>query len=123
LCLLAHHLDSGHVTLFTSWLGPLVQTPTLIITDLTSCHIRKGTTYQIFLNFPVKARKACTGELADREAYRVYLFSLSLTSTTFAWYTTLSPNSINSWEELERKFHEQFFLGEHELELANLVSV
>jgi hypothetical protein len=27
LCQLAHHLDSGHTTLFTSWLGPLVQTP------------------------------------------------------------------------------------------------
>jgi hypothetical protein len=37
------------------------------------------------------------GELADREAYCVCLFSLSLTSTTFAWYAILPPNSINSW--------------------------
>jgi hypothetical protein len=41
------------------------------------------------------------GELADREAYRVRLFSLSLTSTAFAWYATLPPNSIDSYEELE----------------------
>jgi hypothetical protein len=41
------------------------------------------------------------GELIDREAYRVRLFSLSLIGTAFAWYTTLPPNSINSWEELE----------------------
>jgi hypothetical protein len=40
------------------------------------------------------------GELADREAYCVRLFSLSLTGTTFTWYATLPPNSINSWEEL-----------------------
>jgi hypothetical protein len=63
------------------------------------------------------------GELADREAYRVCLFSLSLTGTAFVWYATLPPNSINSWEELEQKFHEHFFSGEHELELADLASV
>jgi hypothetical protein len=63
------------------------------------------------------------GELADGEAYRVRLFSLSLTDTAFAWYAALPPNSINSWEELEQKFHEHLFSGEHELELADLASV
>jgi hypothetical protein len=29
LYLLAHHLESGHATLFTSWLGPLVRTSTV----------------------------------------------------------------------------------------------
>jgi hypothetical protein len=61
--------------------------------------------------------------LADREAYRVRLFPLSLTGTTFTWYATLSPNYINSWEELEQKFHEHFFLAEHELELSDLATV
>jgi hypothetical protein len=37
------------------------------------------------------------GELADTEAFRVRLFSLSLTGTVFAWYATLPPNSISSW--------------------------
>jgi hypothetical protein len=37
------------------------------------------------------------GELANTEAFRVCLFSLSLTGTTFAWYATLPPNSILSW--------------------------
>jgi hypothetical protein len=37
------------------------------------------------------------GELADTEAFRVRLFSLSLTGTTFEWYATLPPNSILSW--------------------------
>jgi hypothetical protein len=63
------------------------------------------------------------GELADGEAFRVRLFSLSLTSTAFAWYAALPPNSIDSWNELESKFHEHFFAGEYELGLADLASV
>jgi hypothetical protein len=50
-------------------------------------------------------------------------FSLSLTGTAFAWYAALPPNSINSWNELESKFHEHFFAGEYELGLADLASV
>jgi hypothetical protein len=34
------------------------------------------------------------GELADVEAFRVRLFSLSLTGTAFAWYAALPPNSL-----------------------------
>jgi hypothetical protein len=29
MCQFTHHLDSGNVALFTSWLGPLVRTPTV----------------------------------------------------------------------------------------------
>jgi hypothetical protein len=60
------------------------------------------------------------GELADGEVFHVRLFSLSLTGTAFAWYAALPPNSINSWNELENKFHEHFFAGEYELGLADL---
>jgi hypothetical protein len=63
------------------------------------------------------------GKLADGEAFRVRLFSLSLTGTAFAWYAVLPPNSINFWNELESKFHEHFFVGEYELGLADLASV
>jgi hypothetical protein len=63
------------------------------------------------------------GELADGEAFRVRLFSLSLTGTAFAWYNTLPPNSFNFWNDLESKFHEHFFSGEYELGLADLASV
>jgi hypothetical protein len=61
--------------------------------------------------------------LADGEAFRVRLFSLSFTGTSFAWYAALPPNSINSWNELESKFHEHFFAGEYELGLADLALV
>jgi hypothetical protein len=63
------------------------------------------------------------GELVGREAYRVCLFSLSLTGTAFAWYATLAPNSINSWDKLEQKFYEHFFSVEPELELTDLALV
>jgi hypothetical protein len=61
--------------------------------------------------------------LADGEAFRVHLFSLSLTGTAFAWYAALPPNSINSWNDLESKFYEHFFSEEYELGLADLASV
>jgi hypothetical protein len=54
--------------------------------------------------------------LADTEAFRVRLFSLSLTGTVFAWYATLPPNSILSWGDLEQKFHDHFFSGDYELD-------
>jgi hypothetical protein len=64
------------------------------------------------------------GELADIEAFRVRLFSLSLTGTTFAWYATLPPNSISSWGGgLEQKFHDHFFSGDYELDLVDLVAL
>jgi hypothetical protein len=59
--------------------------------------------------------------LADTEAFRVRLFSLSLTGTAFAWYATLPPNSISSWGDLEQKFHDNFFSGDYELDLVDLV--
>jgi hypothetical protein len=34
---------------------------------------------------------------------------LSLIGIAFSWYVALLPNSINSWEELEQKFHDHFF--------------
>jgi hypothetical protein len=63
------------------------------------------------------------GELADAEAFRVRLFSLSLTGTAFTWYATLPPNSILSWGDLEQKFHEHFFSGDYELDLVDLVAL
>lgn len=62
-------------------------------------------------------------ELADNEAFHVCLFSLSLTGTTFAWYAALPLNSINSRNDLEHKFHEHFFFGDYESNLADLASL
>jgi hypothetical protein len=63
------------------------------------------------------------GELADGQAFRVRLFSISLTGTAFAWYVALSANSINFYNDFESKFHEYFFSGEYELGLADLATL
>jgi hypothetical protein len=51
------------------------------------------------------------------------LFSLSLTGTVFSWFSSLSPNSIDYWEQLERKFHDHFYSSKNELKLSDLTSV
>src|SRR6185312_7282537 len=45
------------------------------------------------------------GEAANQDALRVRLFSLSLSGSAFAWFTTLPANSILYWAFLEWRFH------------------
>jgi hypothetical protein len=54
---------------------------------------------------------------------KVHLFSLSLIDTAFSWFSSLSPNSIDSWEQLECKFHDHFYSLKNELKLSDLTSV
>ncbi|XP_050897744.1 uncharacterized protein LOC127104608 [Lathyrus oleraceus] len=42
---------------------------------------------------------------------------------SFTWFTSLAPNSIDSWSKLEKKFHEQFFEGHSKISLAELSSI
>jgi hypothetical protein len=48
---------------------------------------------------------------------------LSLSSMTFNWFTSLAPNSVDTWLSLEQKFHFYFYNGEIELRLPDLTSV
>ena len=54
------------------------------------------------------------GEASFNDALRVHLFSLSLTGTAFSWFSSIAPNSIRNWAQLEHKFHDHFFSGETE---------
>ena len=63
------------------------------------------------------------GEASFINELKVCLFSLSLTGTAFSWFSSLTPNSITSWEQLEQKFHDHFFSGSYELKLSHLTSV
>jgi hypothetical protein len=63
------------------------------------------------------------GEAGSVEALHVRLFSLSLTRTAFAWFSSLPMHSIYGWEPLEQKFHEHFYRGTSEAKLANFTSV
>jgi hypothetical protein len=53
----------------------------------------------------------------------VHLFYLSLTDTAFAWFSSLTPGSIISWDMLECKFHDHFYSGSMQLKLTDLTSV
>jgi hypothetical protein len=63
------------------------------------------------------------GEAGVYNALKVCLFSLSLTGTTFAWFSLLAPGSIISWDMLERKFYDHFYTGSIQLKLTDLTSV
>jgi hypothetical protein len=63
------------------------------------------------------------GEAGTYNLLKVCLFSLSLTGTAFAWSSSLAPNSIDSWDQLEQKFHDHFFSGSYQLKLTYLTSI
>ncbi|XP_050914568.1 uncharacterized protein LOC127129426 [Lathyrus oleraceus] len=46
------------------------------------------------------------GDLANSENLRMKYFPSSLTKNSFTWFTTLPPDSIDTWPPLERLFHE-----------------
>jgi hypothetical protein len=57
------------------------------------------------------------------DVHKIKLFPLSLSSTAINWFVLLPPNSIDTWEQLEQKFHDYFYNEETELRLSHLVSV
>ncbi|XP_057445506.1 uncharacterized protein LOC130737695 [Lotus japonicus] len=62
-------------------------------------------------------------DLANNELLKMKYFPSSLTKNAFTWFTTLPPNSIHNWNELEMAFHEQFFRGETKVSLMDLANV
>jgi hypothetical protein len=62
------------------------------------------------------------GDLVNDDNLRLKYFPNSLTKNAFTWFTTLSPHSIQSWTELERLFHEQFYMGQSKISLKELAS-
>jgi hypothetical protein len=57
------------------------------------------------------------------DMHKIRMFPLSLTGTSFNWFTSLPPNSIDSWVSLEQKFHNYLYNREVELRLSNLTSL
>jgi hypothetical protein len=57
------------------------------------------------------------------DMHKIMVFPLSLTVAAFNWFTSLPPNSIDSWASLEQKFHDYFYNGEVELRLSDLTSM
>jgi hypothetical protein len=54
------------------------------------------------------------GEASADEAFRVRYFPPSLMGPAFQWFTSLPPQSVGTWRELEQKFHAHYFSGSTE---------
>jgi hypothetical protein len=63
------------------------------------------------------------GEASADEAFRVRYFPLSLTGSAFQWFTSLSPKSVGTWRELEKKFHAHYFSGSTKKKLIDLTTL
>jgi hypothetical protein len=63
------------------------------------------------------------GEALADEAFRVRHFPLSLTGSVFQWFTSLPPQSVGTWRELEQKFHTHYFSGSTEKKLIDLTTL
>jgi hypothetical protein len=48
------------------------------------------------------------GMISISDPLRVRFFSHSPTGPAFGWYTSLGPNSIRTWKQLEEQFHIQY---------------
>jgi len=63
------------------------------------------------------------GDIANNQNLRLKYFSSSLTKNAFTWFTTLTPHSIFTWRQLEKAFHEQFYMSQSKISLKELTSV
>ncbi|XP_050875838.1 uncharacterized protein LOC127079497 [Lathyrus oleraceus] len=63
------------------------------------------------------------GDMSNNESLRVKFFPSSLTKNAFTWVTTLPQSSIHTWNQLERMFHEQFYMGQTKISLKELASI
>jgi hypothetical protein len=63
------------------------------------------------------------GEASADEAFRVRYFPLSLMGPAFTWFSSLPPQSIGTWKDLEQKFHTHYFSGSTEKKLIDLATL
>ncbi|KAK1662329.1 hypothetical protein QYE76_050488 [Lolium multiflorum] len=60
------------------------------------------------------------GMVSASDQLRVRFFAQSLTGPDFGWYTSLQPNSVRSWKQLEEQFHTQYHSEATEAGIAEL---
>jgi hypothetical protein len=100
----------------------------VLITELPGgCRIPKFTTFVGNTSESTVEHIACylteDGDIANNENLRFKLFPNSLSKNAFTWFITLAPHSIQHWTQLERFFHEQFYMGQSKISLKELASV
>jgi hypothetical protein len=62
------------------------------------------------------------GEASIEEAHKVRFFPLSLSGPAFNLFSSLEPNSITKWADLENKFNAYFYSGTRE-KITDLTSM
>jgi hypothetical protein len=63
------------------------------------------------------------GMISVSDPLRVRFFSQSLTGLAFRWYTSLGPDSIRTWKQLEEQFDIQYHSEAAEAGIADLAQV
>ena len=63
------------------------------------------------------------GDLGAQENLKIKYFPHSLTQNAFTWFASLQPGSVHHWNQLQRLFHEQFYVGESKVSLKELSSI
>jgi hypothetical protein len=63
------------------------------------------------------------GMISVSDPLRVRFFSQSLIGPAFGWYTSLGPDSIRTWKQLEEQFHIQYHSKAVEAGIADLDQV
>jgi hypothetical protein len=63
------------------------------------------------------------GMISVSDPLPVRFFSQSLTGPAFGWYTSLGPDSIRTWKQLEEQFHIQYHSKAVEAGIADLAQV
>jgi hypothetical protein len=62
-------------------------------------------------------------EASANDVLKLRIFPLLLFDTAFTWFTSLAPNYIFTWAQLEQKFHKFFYSGDTELRLSHLTTI
>ena len=63
------------------------------------------------------------GTISASDPLRVRFFAQSLTGPAFGWYTSLPPDSIRTWKQLEEQFHIQYHSEATEASIADLAQI
>ncbi|XP_050890989.1 uncharacterized protein LOC127096467 [Lathyrus oleraceus] len=75
------------------------------------------------VNFGLRRYLIEAGDISNNESLRIKFFPSSLIKNAFTWFTTLPQSSIHTWNQLERMFHEQFYMGQTKISLKELASI
>ncbi|XP_050919338.1 uncharacterized protein LOC127136868 [Lathyrus oleraceus] len=62
-------------------------------------------------------------DISNNESLRIKFFPSSLIKNAFTWFATFPQSSILTWNQLERMFHEQFYMGQTKISLKELASI